>query len=307
MPEIRSVTLADPGAKNAQSVKSNGHAQFNYADGTLHAAPQYGITGQVDLVNPPDSFGLYYRVNADQNAVWQPVITDSQLHLSESFMAQLINASQNQTGNPTTTEQGLHCDVMRTSDIEFTLSEKAASAPIANDDLNPIAKFQFKLTLNGAVEVDIPKTITFDDEILGQSRGGTNRTIALNEVPSVQLKVADTGTPKAPKVVICNPLCSHFDLQLGYLGINQRPNNPFYMQENFKYRLNDSDAKALTNESPDNQWIDGILQRPISEQDLTSYGTTVGWKQSQLQLSLPYNDAYQIGPYNADLKWQLVI
>ncbi|WP_367370414.1 hypothetical protein [Latilactobacillus curvatus] len=88
------------------------------------------------------------------------------------------------------------------------------------------------------------------------------------------------------------------------------------MQENFKYRLNDSDAKALTNESPDNQWIDGILQRPISEQDLTSYGTTVGWKQSQLQLSLPYNDAYQIGPYNdayqigpynADLKWQLVI
>lgn len=171
MPEIRSVTLADPGAKNAQSVKSNGHAQFNYADGTLHAAPQYGITGQVDLVNPPDSFGLYYRVNADQNAVWQPVITDSQLHLSESFMVQLINASQNQTGNPTTTEQGLHCDVMRTSDIEFTLSEKAASAPIANDDLNPIAKFQFKLTLNGAVEVGIPKTITFDDEILGQSRG----------------------------------------------------------------------------------------------------------------------------------------
>lgn len=119
--------------------------------------------------------------------------------------------------------------------------------------------------------------------------------------------MADTGTPKAPKVVICNPLCSHFDLQLGYLGINQRPNNPFYMQENFKYRLNDSDAKALTNESPNNQWVDGILQRPISEQDLTSYGTIVGWKQSQLQLSLPYNDAYQIGPYNADLKWQMVI
>lgn len=306
---IDSLNLVNP-QKVSQKVVSGETAEFSYSDDDLIPAPNLGITGILNLANTPDSYGLYYRYNSQDE--WRRYSDGAQTKntvvLDEDFLAKLNNQSKTTAGSVTTTAQKISYPLTKNNRLEFATTTDAKEETIAADKIETTATFNFTLQVKAPLEVTVPARISFGTHVLGSSSGEATRTVAINEIQLAQKAVADTGTSEAPKVIVYNPLLNSFNLKLAYLDADDTSQNPFYITNNFKYNINAATPLPLAPDKSLGEWIDGVLKR-TTEQSLETRMRDNPLKMSSLQLHLPYRNDYKIStaPYEAPMGWQLTL